>query len=445
MSRRFRSMMLTVLLVAACGALLVIDQRAAVERASADVLAAEGNLKWYRGNTHTHSLWSDGDDYLEMIGLWYREHGYDFLVYSDHNVLSTIERWIDVPTNPDGQQAFEKLKARFPDNWVEERTVNGRLQTRLKKFDEVREKIGVADKFLLVMGEEITDRFKNKPVHMGAVNIQELIPPLGGNSVLETMQNNVNAVIAQRERTGKPILIHLNHPNFHYGITAEDLMRVRGENFFEVYNGHPTVHNSGDAEHASSDRLWDIMLALRLAELKMPVMYGLGTDDAHDYHHIPKLGNADPGRGWVMVLAPELSPEALIDAMEKGRFYASSGVALDKVVSSARGLEIEVKQEPGVEYTIEFVGTRKGFDATSKEVVDKEGKPVETTRIYSDDIGETFRTVKGVSGSYEFTGDELYVRARVTSSKKHPNPSEDGEFERAWAQPVVGPGAPMPE
>jgi len=34
------------------------------------------------------------------------------------------------------------------------------------------------------------------------------------------------------------------------------------------------------------------------------------------------------------------------------------------------------------------------------------------------------------------TGDELYVRARVVSSRRHPNPSEPGEFERAWIQPV---------
>jgi hypothetical protein len=173
-------------------------------------------------------------------------------------------------------------------------------------------------------------------------------------------------------------------------------------------------------------------------------MYGLGTDDGHDYHNIPSRG-AEPGRGWIVVLSEELSPEALVLAVEKGRFYASSGVSLEKVVSSKDGLELEVKAEPGVEYSIDFIGTRKGFDAKSEAVVDKEGKPVEATRKYSDDVGETFKTVAGTKASYEFTGDELYVRARVTSTKKHPNPSEPGEFERAWAQPVVGPAAPKQE
>ena len=99
---------------------------------------------------------------------------------------------------------------------------------RLKTFDEVNAKLAVPDKFLLIQGEEITDRFGNLPVHMNATNVQQLIPPLHGDSVAETMQNNVNAVIAQRERTGQPMFIHLNHPKWGYGVTDEDLMRIRG-------------------------------------------------------------------------------------------------------------------------------------------------------------------------------------------------------------------------
>ena len=42
---------------------------------------------WWKGNLHTHSLWSDGDDYQEMIVEWYKEQGYHFLALSDHNVV----------------------------------------------------------------------------------------------------------------------------------------------------------------------------------------------------------------------------------------------------------------------------------------------------------------------------------------------------------------------
>ena len=58
------------------------------------VLRASGPRYW-RGNIHTHSLWSDGDDFPEMIADWYKSHGYHFLALSDHNVLAEGQRWID--------------------------------------------------------------------------------------------------------------------------------------------------------------------------------------------------------------------------------------------------------------------------------------------------------------------------------------------------------------
>jgi len=67
-------------------------------------------------------------------------------------------------------------------------------------------------------------------------------------------------------------------------------------------------------------------------------------------------------------------------------------------------------------------------------------------RILSADWSSTDRlwTVHGERASYRFGRDELYVRARVTSTKHHPNPSELGDFERAWVQPARGPAAPKP-
>ncbi len=408
--------------------------------ASADVLAAADGLRWYRGNLHTHSLWSDGDDYLEMIALWYKDREYDFLCFTDHNVLPTTERWIDIAASKGGQKAFDQLKARFPD-WVEERMQGERHEVRLRTFQEVVHKVAEPGRFLLIQGEEISDRFEKYPIHLNASNVQEVIPPMRGDSVYDVIQNNVNAVLAQRERTGQPILVHLNHPNFGYAVTAEDLMRVVGERFCEVYNGHPGVHNAGDHEHASTERIWDVVLTWRLADLGLPVMYGIAVDDGHNYHNIPSRAS-EPGRGWVQVLADELTPQRLIDALEAGRFYASSGTKLEKVVSSPHGLDVEVAAEPGASYTIEFIGTRRGFDPSSSEVTDKDGQHVHTTRRYSNDVGAVFSTVRGSEGSYRFGGDELYVRARITSSKPHPNPSEPGESERAWCQPVVGPAAP---
>ena len=403
----------------------------------ADTLAAAGDLHWYRGNMHTHSHWSDGDDYLESIAAWYEKAGYQFLVFTDHNVLADSDRWVEIKKTKGKEVAFEKLKQQFPD-WVEERTVDERHEVRLRRYEEVAQRFNKPGEYLLIQGEEISDRYQKYPLHLNVSNIKEVLTPRGGDSVAQVIQNNVDAAIAQRERTGQPMIIHLNHPNFGYAVTAEDLVRIIGEKFFEIYNGHPGVNNTGDAQRAGCEPIWDIVLTKRLAEFKLPVMFGIAVDDGHEYHHIPSRAS-EPGRGWVMVLSKELTTASLIEALEAGKFYAGSGVRLSRVDSSEAGLAIEVDAVPGEEYTIEFIGTRKGYDPKSEPVVDSSGAEIHTTRRYSAEIGAVLATVKGTKASYVMQGDEIYVRARVTSNALHPNPSEVGEFQRAWVQPVVGP------
>lgn len=435
MPPRSRSIVISSLAMVFMVVAIIFSHRQTPSPVSAEPLRAAGPLKWYRGNLHTHSYWSDGDDYLESIALWYREHQYDFLCFTDHNTLATKERWLDIEKAKSGREALDRLKEKFPDGWVEERVRDDRQEVRLKRFDEVVQKLAEPGKFLLIQGEEISDKFGTQPIHLNAHNVSEAIPPRGGASVHEVIQQNVDAVIAQRERTGQSMIVHLNHPNFGWGVAAEDLMRVRGENFFEVYNGHPSVHNDGDFLHPSTERIWDIINSMRLGEFDLPLLYGLGTDDGHNYHKIPSRAS-EPGRGWVMVLADELTPEALIASMEAGRFYASSGVTLDEVVATSTSLTVTVRPDPDATYQIDFIGTKKDFNRDSEPVRDKMGRKLPVTRNYSEDVGAKLKTVDGISASYDFTGEELYVRARITSSRKHPNPSSPGEFERAWTQPV---------
>src|SRR5262245_35808890 len=46
--------------------------------------------RWYKGNTHTHTVNSDGDSTPVEVVRWYREHDYNFLVLSDHNYLTEV-------------------------------------------------------------------------------------------------------------------------------------------------------------------------------------------------------------------------------------------------------------------------------------------------------------------------------------------------------------------
>ena len=224
--------------------------------------------RWWKGNLHTHSLWSDGDDYPEMITDWYKQRGYQFLGLTDHNTLQNSNKWVTIAKSKGGETAFDKYTAKFGQPWVNTREDDtAGKQVRLKMLEEYRGKFEDRGKFLLIQCEEITDRYKTAPIHVNAHNLRERILPQGGGSVVEVMQNNINAVIAQRERTGQPMIPHLNHPNFGWAITAEEFTQVKGERFFEVYNGHPKVYNEGDATHAGTERIWDIVLTKRLGEL----------------------------------------------------------------------------------------------------------------------------------------------------------------------------------
>jgi hypothetical protein len=384
------------------------------------VTQAQSKTKWYKGNTHTHSLWSDGDDFPELILDWYKTRGYDFIALSDHNILADKEFWKQIPSHPFRQQRFKEYLAKYGDQWVSYKTDSaGRISVKLKTLEEFRPLFEEKDKFLIIKAEEITDLYDGKPVHVNAINVQELILPQGGNSIAEVMQNNLDAVYEQRERTGQPMFPHINHPNFYWAIKANDMMGLRGERFFEVYNGHPHVHNYGDSTTHSMEELWDHLLMRYLQDGKPP-LYGLATDDSHNYLE-QRVGLSNPGRGWIMVRATQLSPEALIEAMEKGDFYATTGVMLTKMEAKKKTLRVEVDSQPGTNYTIEFWGARYGGAS---------GTNREPERVL-------LKTVKGSKASYTLSVKDMYVRAKIISDTPQKNPFQEGDLETAWTQPLV--------
>ena len=399
----------------------------------------QSGARWWKGNLHTHSLWSDGDDYPEMIAQWYRNQGYHFLSVSDHNVMQSGERWFTLKGGTNGRGhgvALRKYVDAWGPDWVTRRSRGETNEVRLRPLDEYRGRIEEPGRFLLIAGEEITDRHLNAPLHMNAHNLRFPIQAQGGSNVVDVLQRNTDAVLAQRKATGQPMFPHINHPNFGWAITAEELMQIRGEQFFEIYNGHPAVHNEGDAGHPGTERMWDIALTWRLAFLNLGPMFGLAVDDGHHYHtNDVQLSNA--GRGWVQVRAKSLRVEDLIAALEAGDFYASSGVELRDVRRHGDRLDVEVKPTPGTQYRIEFIGTRRDFNPTRSPLTSTTGIPLRVSQRYSPDIGIVLAVVDGTKASYQLHGDELYVRARITSSKPKPNPGRPGEMESAWTQPLI--------
>lgn len=403
--------------------------------AAAEEIPSDPAPRWWKGNLHTHSLWSDGNDFPETIAEWYRDHDYHFLAISDHNVLSEGQKWMSLADvdKRSAAKAFPKYLARFGSTWVETRdAADGVREVRLKPIGEYRALVEERGRFLLIPSEEITDQAAGVPVHLNATNIGEAIRPLGGATVREAIQNNIRAVEEQAKSRGREIVVHLNHPNYGFAITAEDLAAVVLERFFEVFNGHPGVRQLGDATHPSVDRLWDVANAIRIGRLDAPPLYGIATDDSHDYHQQPN--SAQPGRGWTTIRARRLTPESLVRAMRQGDMYASSGVVLDDVRYDAEAgtVELDIHSVENATFTTQFIGTTDdyipadgaGQDGTAKKLA----QAAEAGRVLAESTD--------LHPKYRLTGRELYVRAVVTSSQPHGNPTFDGQKQQAWTQPV---------
>jgi hypothetical protein len=367
---------------------------------------------WFKGNLHTHSYWSDGDEFPEVIMDWYKTNGYHFVALSDHNILAEGDKWVVVSEDSLYQNAFRNYLDTYGSNWVNMRIDSGHTNVQLKTYMEYKNRFEQEGQFLIIQSEEITERFENNPLHVNVTNVKERIDPQGGNSVLEVLQNNIDQVIRQRKETGTAMFPHINHPNYGYGVSLDDMIALKGEKFFEVFNGHPQVHNLGDSTHISTQEMWD-RINISYINNNKPLMYGLATDDSHHYHvKGSKWSNA--GRGWIMVQTDSLTPSSLINAMEKGQFYATTGVILKDLVFKQNKLFVEVEQQTGVTYTLSFIGCRKG----------KLGS-------------ERFKSIEGFKSDFELTDDILFVRCQITSTKLHNNPIENILYEMAWTQPVT--------
>lgn len=411
-----------------------------------------GDVRWWRGNLHTHSLWTDGEEFPEMIAAWYRDHGYDFVVITEHDMLQEGgDRWVDVnapdegwpPRNASARAALPGYVARFGDDWVEQRRDGRRHLVRLRPLSEYRHLFEVPGEFLLVMGEEITDR---QGAHVNVVNADTALLPRGGDSTATRTRRNLAAAAAQRRTSGHPSVAIINHPNYVWSLTAEEIAAMPDARLFEVYNGHGLVNNDGDALHASTERMWDVILALRMSA-GAPAVFGVATDDAHEYH-ADTAAISPPGRGWVMVRAPSeasaLTPEHIVAALDAGDFYASTGVTLRDVRCADGRLDIEIDAASGASYRTYFIGTRRGQSLASTPVLGVDsvtrrptGDTLRTTRHYDEGVGAVLAQVDGTSAHYDFAGDELYVRARIESSEPQIDPLTGNVLgvQRAWIQP----------
>ncbi len=417
--------------------------------------------KWYCGNTHMHSFWSDGNHFPEMAASWYKNNGYQFVVLTDHNNRPTEEGWKDISRYKAEDPAGTLANEFGHDHVKTKQDAKGKTLHRLLSYDAVSKLVNAHGEFLFIPGEELTSKAGRNPVHMSAINTGKTIGVVQKGTVLETAKANAararaheksytppNTLRQMDHPDTRPLFLQLNHPNWRWDMTAEVLAATTDADGFELIN--PGCHNLGDAHSPSTERMWDIATTLRLKEFLTKPIWAVASDDTHNYHDFEKNATkANPGRGFVMVRTTVLSTYHISQALKVGNFYASTGVVLKTVEFDPKTRELTVEVDPadgGKSYTIEFIGTSKtvSMDSTPapahRDKSKGKGKsvPRKITRIYSKEIGKVLQTVKGkTAATFKLPADLLYVRCKVTDTS-HKGYTWRGETipRAAWTQPV---------
>jgi hypothetical protein len=194
-------------------------------------------------------------------------------------------------------------------------------------------------------------------------------------------------------------IMQVNHPNFIWSVPLADMMDLPDSTIFEVWNGHPIVYNLGGTDSTgqvmlSTEARWDSVLS------RGKLLFGVADDDSHSYkpQDAENPDMARPGRGWIWVRADTLSPEAILRAMRRGDFYASTGIILRDLQVDRAQYALEILPSLDRRYLTEFIGQG----------------------------GKVLARSTTLRSSYRITGNEGYVRARIT----------DSSGRMAWTQPL---------
>ncbi|HWM86181.1 MAG TPA: hypothetical protein VNO33_10100 [Kofleriaceae bacterium] len=315
------------------------DGRAPRRRVARAEEASRAPVSWLKGSTHVHTAHSgDSRVPVEDVAEWYGERGYDFIVVTDHNRVTSysgngrplVLQGIELTHNPGSCDPPPPE----PD---------GKCRIHLNGLG-----LGVAalERTATAPAPAVIDALDgNRPPAIEWKN-------QGSSARVDMYQAGIDKV---RQLGG---LVQINHPNWHWGVDGRLLAELgrRGATLVEVANMGFARWNTGDANHPAAEAVWDAALSDGV------LIYGVASDDAHDYDESEIAAKRAAGRpvyeagtGWVMVRAAR-RPDSIRRALERGDFYASTGVLLDRLELASGSIQIEVAGGSPGEHEITFIG-----------------------------------------------------------------------------------------
>lgn len=221
--------------------------------------------KFYKGNLHTHTTWSDGAHTPKETARHYREEGYAFLALTDHWVYG-----IHAELNRGDFLLFPgtELDIEMP---------------------------GRKDHHIVAIGLPETNRIEEHYTFERERRGMTLSTP---ERIIEYFGQRGNAAIYAHPYWSK--------------VDSGDIKNLHGLLGMEIYNHGSEFHSN----NGNSETYFDHFLFVRNR------LFCFATDDAHD------LTPDDLG-GFVMVRTEDFSHRGILQALKDGSFYASAGPLIE--------------------------------------------------------------------------------------------------------------------
>lgn len=227
--------------------------------------------RWYKGDFHMHTLLSDGKQTAEELTTQAMQRELDFIVITEHNMLTT--------------------------GWPE-------------------------TDLLVIPGVEIT----SSKGHFNILGIREWIDLDGGQSLpdLET-SHGIQKILTKSREVGA--VCSLNHPALKPWHWNWPEIRIDGFDTIEIWNDPTFPTNPQATEEALA--IWDLLWA------EGQRLIGIGGSDTHALpHETYEVGGLPSvvGDPQTYVFAHQLSTQSIFESVRKGHVYVTRGPVLEPSV-----------------------------------------------------------------------------------------------------------------
>ena len=318
------------------------------------LIPADG--RFYKANMHTHTTISDGHYTPEQIKEEYKGNGYSIVAFTDHEVMIPQNHLTDADF-----LAINAVETITSDKWAGGYCYN---KTYHINFYAKRPDITCC------------------PV----LSFNNIWPPHTKEYATEEMKEHpyknhysiagVNDAIKRATDAG--FLVCLNHPVWS-SQDYTDYMGLKGLWGVEVYN-------TGCFKGGMHDTVQPMVDMLRAGENVMPV----AADDTHS--------PADRFGGWLMVKADKLEYETVINALERGEFYASTGPEIKELYIEDGVLHVSTSEAASITVVANYRYSKK-----------KNGAPEEPLTRAEFDLADFIEA----SNKHEYPRCTPFVRVEV--------------------------------